>query len=62
MKKSYICTSCGGKELNFDAFAKWNENEQKFDFELTPFYFEEEKITYCIVCDNWTNFEETELE
>jgi hypothetical protein len=62
MRKSYICSCCGGKDLSFDASGKWNEAKQEFEFELSSFYFIEENLTYCNVCDNWVDFKETEIE
>lgn len=62
MKKTYICDCCGGKELNFDSSGRWNEKNQQFDFTLEPFHYDEESIAFCVVCDNWTDFKEIELE
>jgi hypothetical protein len=62
MKKTYTCTCCGGKNLSFDANGKWDEEKQEFVFNLEKFYFFEEEMAFCIVCDNWNIFAEIELE
>lgn len=62
MKKTYTCTCCGGKDLSFDANGKWDEEKQEFVFNLEKFYFFEEEMAFCIVCDNWNIFQEIELE
>ncbi len=62
MKKTYICSCCGGKDLSFDANGKWDEEKQEFVFNLEKFYFFEEEMAFCIVCDNWNIFQEIELE
>ena len=62
MKKTYNCKSCGGKDISFDAEAKWNDDKQEFEFGIIKFYYEEKQQGFCNVCENWTEFEINDLE
>ena len=58
--KTYNCKCCGSSDITFNANAKWNIPEQKFEYILEKFYMEEKESAFCNVCDSWTNFEVNE--
>ena len=55
--KTYTCSHCNSSELKFSADAKWNKDKQEFVYELESFYFEAGQA-FCVVCDNWVDFQE----
>ena len=57
--RNYICTHCNTDDIKFSADAKWDKDKQEFVYELESFYFDAGHA-FCIVCDNWVDFELTE--
>ena len=57
--KTYKCPHCKSDDLIFSAEAKWDKDKKEFVYELEPFYFDSGHA-FCVVCDNWIDFEVTE--
>lgn len=57
MKYKKVCSHCKSENVLFDAYAEWNEEEQKF--ELVEVY---DKGHYCEDCDGECSIENIEIE
>ena len=53
---TYVCESCGSKEIKYDAWAYWDEESQALALDSTY------EHVYCISCDNSTKPKEIIIE